>query len=108
MESNHRKAMQGAGLGRVIIQAVYNDLLLVSMRDLIVLIFYKFYNIRFIPHNRLCHRVLQFLDDLHVVVLSDSNMPFRVFTVVVAACQMDDAECAVGIVVGYHASLLES
>ena len=62
----------------------------------------------FVPHCRLCHRVLQILDDLSVVVLSDGNMPFRVFSVMVAACQVDDAECTVGIVMGYHASLLES
>ena len=67
-----------------------------------------FYNIRFIPHGRLCHRVLQFLDNLLVVVLSDGNMPFLVLPVVVAACQMDNTECAVCIVMGYHASLLES
>ena len=66
------------------------------------------YNIRFIPRCRLCHRVLQVLDDLLVVVLSDGNMSFRVLSVVVAACQMNDTECAVGIVVDYHASLLES
>ena len=63
---------------------------------------------RFVPRCRLCHRVLQVLDNLYVVVLSNGNVPFRVFPVVVATCQMNDAECAVGIVVGYHASLLES
>lgn len=35
-------------------------------------------------------------------------MSLRVLSVVVATCQMDDAECAVRIVMGYHASLLES
>ena len=35
-------------------------------------------------------------------------MSFRVLSVVVAACQVDDAECAVRIVMGYHASLLEN
>lgn len=35
-------------------------------------------------------------------------MSLRVLSVVVAACQMDDAECAVRIVMGYHASLLEN
>ena len=43
-----------------------------------------------------------------MVVLSDGDMPFRVLSVVVAACQVDDAECAVGVVIGYHASLFES
>ena len=35
-------------------------------------------------------------------------MSLRVLSVVVATCQVDDAECAVRIVIGYHASLLES
>ena len=35
-------------------------------------------------------------------------MSLRVLSVVVATCQVDDAECAVRIVMGYHASLLES
>lgn len=35
-------------------------------------------------------------------------MSLLVLSVVVATCQVDDAECAVRIVMGYHASLLES
>ncbi len=35
-------------------------------------------------------------------------MSLRVLSVVVATCQVDDAECAVRIVMGYHASLLEN
>ena len=66
------------------------------------------YNIRLVPRNCLCHRVLQVLDNLLVVVLSDGDMPFRVLSVVVAACKVDDAEGTVGIVVGYQASHLEN
>ena len=75
-------------------------------RDLVS--FQTLYNIRLVPHCCLRHYVLQLLDNLHVVVLSDGDMSFRVLSVMVAACQMDDAECAVGVVMGYHASLLES
>ena len=70
--------------------------------------FKGFYNISLIPHCRLRHCVLQFLDELHVIVLSDSDMSLRVLSVMVTACQMDYTECTVGIVMGYHASLLES
>ena len=35
-------------------------------------------------------------------------MSLRVLSVVVAACQMDDAECTVNVVIGYHASLLKN
>ena len=66
------------------------------------------YNIRFVPHSRLCHRILQILYYLLVIVLSDCNVPFWVLPVVVATCQVNDAKCAVGIVMGYNASLLES
>lgn len=75
-------------------------------RDLVS--FQTLYNIRLVPYCCLRHYVLQLLDNLHVVVLSDSEMSLRVLSVVVAACQMDDTECTVGIVMGYHASLLEN
>ena len=35
-------------------------------------------------------------------------MSLRVLSVVVAACQMDDAECAVDVVMGYKTSLLKN
>ena len=70
--------------------------------------FQTLYNIRLVPYCSLRHRVLQCLDELHVVVLSDGDISLRVLSVMVAACQMDDAECAVDVVMGYHASLLES
>ena len=71
-------------------------------------IFCRFYNIRFVPHSSLCHRVLQLLYYLLVIILGDGNVSLWVLPVVVAACKMDDAECAVGIVMGYQASFLES
>ena len=75
-------------------------------RDLVS--FQTLYNIRLVPHCCLRHRVLQCLDELHVVVLSDGDIPFRVLSVVVAACQMDDAKCAVDVVMGYKTSLLQN
>ena len=75
-------------------------------RDLVS--FQTLYNIRLVPYCSLRHYVLQLLDNLHVVVLSDSEMSLRVLSVMVTACQMDDTECTVGIVMGYHASLLEN
>ena len=75
-------------------------------RDLVS--FLTLYNIRLVPYCSLRHYVLQLLNELHVIVLSDVDMSLRVLSVVVAACQMDDAECAVDVVMGYHASLLES
>lgn len=75
-------------------------------RDLVS--FKTLYNIRLVPYCSLRHYVLQLLDELHVVVLSDGDMSLRVLSVMVTACQMDDTECTVGIVMGYHASLLEN
>ena len=75
-------------------------------RDLVS--FQTLYNIRLVPHCCLRHYVLQLLDNLHVVVLSDSEMSLRVLSVMVAACQMDDTECTIDVVIGYHASLLEN
>lgn len=71
-------------------------------------VFYRVYNIRLIPHRRLRHRVLQCLDKLHVVVLIDGDISLRVLPVVVAACQMDNTECAVGVVMGYKTSLIQN
>lgn len=43
-----------------------------------------------------------------MVVLGDGNVSFWVLPIVVATCQVDDAEGTIDIVMGYHASLLES
>ena len=42
MESNHRKAMPGAGWGRVIFQPAYNDLLLVNINPGQIVIYIDF------------------------------------------------------------------
>lgn len=75
-------------------------------RDLVS--FQTLYNIRLVPYCSLRHYVLQLLDELHVVVLSDGDMSLRVLSVVVTACQMDDAKCVVDVVMGYKTSLLQN
>lgn len=68
-------------------------------------IFENVYNVNFIPHCRLHHRISKILEVCLVVLLRDSNAALRVLPVGVATCQVDNTEGAVGVMVRNVAAL---
>ena len=57
------------------------------------------YNVSFIPHCRLAHRIAKFLQVFLIIRLRDRDATLRVLTVGVATCQVENTKGAVCLVV---------